>query len=212
VIHFGDKVILEEPIESWPVCDCLIAFYSSGYPLEKAEAYAALRKPFLVNELEPQYLLHDRRKVYECAIWLYADSSAPDAVNVDFCFNGLAWRLEMFGIPVPRYALVIREVPYQQLDYFVEEEDFVEVHGKRFFKPFVEKPVDVVDYRLWFNLCKTMSKTMMHVTERSNELEEKLEGMEARIEDWIGVTVDKKLANLEKILLEMRINGQVCRR
>ncbi|CAJ1946909.1 unnamed protein product [Sphenostylis stenocarpa] len=48
----------------------------------------------------------------------------------------------MFGIPVPRYALVIREVPYQQLDYFTEEEDFVEVRGKRFFKPFVEKPVD----------------------------------------------------------------------
>lgn len=48
----------------------------------------------------------------------------------------------MFGIPVPRYALVIREVPNQELDYFIEEEDFVEVHGQRFFKPFVEKPVD----------------------------------------------------------------------
>ncbi|KAF1879319.1 hypothetical protein Lal_00005785 [Lupinus albus] len=116
VIHFGDKVILEEPVESWPICDCLIAFYSSGYPLEKAEAYAALRKPFLVNELEPQHLLHDRRKVYE--------------------------HLEMFGIPVPRYALVIREFPNQELDYFIEEEDFVEVHGKRFWKPFVEKPID----------------------------------------------------------------------
>ncbi|CAN1755547.1 Inositol hexakisphosphate and diphosphoinositol-pentakisphosphate kinase VIP2 [Linum perenne] len=65
VIHFGDKTILEDPIERWPICDCLIAFYSSGYPLEKAEAYAALRKPFLINELEPQHLLHDRRKVYE---------------------------------------------------------------------------------------------------------------------------------------------------
>ncbi|XP_012568109.1 inositol hexakisphosphate and diphosphoinositol-pentakisphosphate kinase VIP2-like isoform X7 [Cicer arietinum] len=116
VIHFGDKVILEDPIESWPVCDCLIAFYSSGYPLEKAEAYAALRKPFLVNELEPQHLLHDRRKVYE--------------------------HLELFGIPVPKYALVIREVPDEELDYFIEEEDFVEVHGMRFWKPFVEKPVD----------------------------------------------------------------------
>ncbi|KAG4925775.1 hypothetical protein JHK87_051315 [Glycine soja] len=116
VVHFGDKVILEEPIESWPVCDCLIAFHSSGYPMEKAEAYAALRKPFLVNELEPQHLLHDRRKVYEC--------------------------LEKFGIHVPRYALVNREVPYQHLDYFIEEEDFVEVHGMRFWKPFVEKPID----------------------------------------------------------------------
>ncbi|XP_015573658.3 inositol hexakisphosphate and diphosphoinositol-pentakisphosphate kinase VIP2 isoform X3 [Ricinus communis] len=116
IIHFGDKVIAEDPIESWPICDCLIAFYSSGYPLEKAEAYAALRKPFLVNELEPQHLLHDRRKVYQ--------------------------RLEMYGIPVPRYALVNREFPYQELDYFSEEEDFVEVHGNRFWKPFVEKPID----------------------------------------------------------------------
>ena len=26
-------------------------------------------RPFLVNELEPQYLLHDRRKVYEVLLW-----------------------------------------------------------------------------------------------------------------------------------------------
>jgi len=47
----------------------------------------------------------------------------------------------MFGIPVPRYALVNREFPFQEVDYFVEEDDFVEVHGERFWKPFVEKPV-----------------------------------------------------------------------
>ncbi|KAJ0966242.1 hypothetical protein J5N97_027380 [Dioscorea zingiberensis] len=122
VIYFGDKVILEEPIENWPICDCLIAFYSTGYPLEKAEKYAILRKPFLVNELEPQHLLHDRRKVYE--------------------------RLEMFGVPVPNYALVNREYPYQELEYFVEQEDFVEVHGKRFWKPFVEKPIDGDDHSI----------------------------------------------------------------
>ncbi|XP_075510688.1 inositol hexakisphosphate and diphosphoinositol-pentakisphosphate kinase VIP2-like isoform X1 [Primulina tabacum] len=116
ILYFGDKVIVEDPIESWPACDCLIGFYSTGYPLERAEAYAALRKPFSVNELESQHLLHDRRKVYE--------------------------RLELFGIPVPRYALVNREYPYQELDFFVEEEDFVEVHGNRFWKPFVEKPVE----------------------------------------------------------------------
>ncbi|XP_068647174.1 inositol hexakisphosphate and diphosphoinositol-pentakisphosphate kinase VIP2-like isoform X2 [Aristolochia californica] len=119
---FGDRVILEDLIENWPMCDCLIAFYSTGYPLHKVEAYAALRKPFLVNELERQHLLHDRRKVYEC--------------------------LEMYGIPVPPYALVNREYPYQELDYFVEQEDFVEVHGKRFWKPFVEKPIDGDDHSI----------------------------------------------------------------
>ncbi|ERN18184.1 inositol hexakisphosphate and diphosphoinositol-pentakisphosphate kinase 2 isoform X2 [Amborella trichopoda] len=122
IIIFGDKVILEEAMENWPICDCLIAFYSTGYPLKKADAYAALRKPFLVNELEQQYLLHDRRKVYE--------------------------RLEMYGIPVPNYALVNREVPYQELHYFTEQEDFVEVHGKRFWKPFVEKPIDGDDHSI----------------------------------------------------------------
>ncbi|KAL0395661.1 UNVERIFIED_CONTAM: Inositol hexakisphosphate and diphosphoinositol-pentakisphosphate kinase VIP2 [Sesamum calycinum] len=122
IVHFGDKVILKEPIERWPICDCLIAFYSTGYPLQRAEAYAALRKPFLVNELGQQHLLHDRRKVYE--------------------------RLEMYGIPVPRYALVNRDFPNQELDYFVEEEDFVEVHGNRFWKPFVEKPVDGDDHSI----------------------------------------------------------------
>ncbi|URE18198.1 acid phosphatase [Musa troglodytarum] len=116
IIIFGDNVILEDPIQSWPICDCLIAFYSSGYPLQKVKTYVALRKPFLVNELEPQHLLHDRTKVYE--------------------------RLEMYGIPIPNYALVNREYPYQELDYFVEHEDFVEILGKRFQKPFVEKPID----------------------------------------------------------------------
>ncbi|XP_062207060.1 inositol hexakisphosphate and diphosphoinositol-pentakisphosphate kinase VIP1-like isoform X6 [Phragmites australis] len=116
IIIFGDKVILEDPIESWPLCDCLIAFYSAGYPLEKAEKYAALRRPFIVNELAPQYLLHDRNKVYE--------------------------QLKLFGVPVPTYAVVRREYPNQELNYFVEQDDFIEIHGIRFCKPFVEKPID----------------------------------------------------------------------
>ncbi|GJM96235.1 hypothetical protein PR202_ga13053 [Eleusine coracana subsp. coracana] len=56
--------------------------------------------------------------------------------------------LEKYGIPVPNYALVNREYPYQELDYFIEQEDFVEVHGKRFWKPFVEKPVNGDDHRI----------------------------------------------------------------
>ncbi|GER36857.1 inositol hexakisphosphate anddiphosphoinositol-pentakisphosphate kinase [Striga asiatica] len=143
IVHFGDKVILEDPIESWPICECLIAFYSSGYPLQRAEAYAALRKPFLVNELGQQRLLHDRRKVYEDY-----EHSKEDIAEELKRINEIYERLEMFGIPVPRYALVNREFPSQDLDYFVEEEDFVEVHGNRFWKPFVEKPVDGDDHSI----------------------------------------------------------------
>ncbi|KAH9605213.1 hypothetical protein KSS87_022499 [Heliosperma pusillum] len=143
VVLFGDKVILEDPVESWPLCDCLIAFYSSGFPLEKAKAYTTLRKPFLVNDLEPQHLLHDRRKVYESLT--ISHFIGTDNIFFDFCkFK----RLEMFGIQVPRYALVNREHPYQEVDFFSEEVDFVEVHGERFCKPFVEKPVHGDDHSI----------------------------------------------------------------
>lgn len=51
-------------------------------------------------------------------------------------------RLDAVGIPIPNYALVNRDFPDQEVDHFVEEEDYVEINGKRILKPFVEKPVD----------------------------------------------------------------------
>lgn len=54
----------------------------------------------------------------------------------------LRQRLDEVGIPIPNYALVNRDFPDQEVDLFVEEEDYVEINGKRIFKPFVEKPVD----------------------------------------------------------------------
>ncbi|KAH9540609.1 hypothetical protein CY35_14G013900 [Sphagnum magellanicum] len=122
IVQFGDRVILGDPIEKWPICDCLIAFGSSGYPLAKVEAYAALRKPYLVNELKPQHILQDRRKVYAL--------------------------LEECEIPVPPYATVNRDFPYQDVDYLVEEEDYVQIHCTRIMKPFVEKPVDGDDHNV----------------------------------------------------------------
>lgn len=30
VVVFPEEVILEEPVEKWPLCDCLISFHSKG--------------------------------------------------------------------------------------------------------------------------------------------------------------------------------------
>ena len=57
---FGNECILEKPVEEWPLCDVLLSWFSDGFPLEKAEAYAKLRNPFQVNDLEAQHALMDR--------------------------------------------------------------------------------------------------------------------------------------------------------
>jgi len=54
VVFFGDDTILNRPVEEWPICDVVIAFFSKGYPLSKAKEYVALRKPFILNDLERQ--------------------------------------------------------------------------------------------------------------------------------------------------------------
>jgi len=60
IVVFSESVILNDPIEDWPICDCLITFFSVGFPLDKAVKYVELRKPLLINELESQYDLLDR--------------------------------------------------------------------------------------------------------------------------------------------------------
>ena len=64
-IIFPEQVIIDQPVEDWPICDCLIAFHSNGFPLEKTMDYARLRKPYIINNLEAQFDIQDRRKVYK---------------------------------------------------------------------------------------------------------------------------------------------------
>jgi hypothetical protein len=62
VVPFGDATILHAPVADWPVCDVLLAWHSDGFPLAKAQAYANLRRPYLINDVHSQPLLLDRRQ------------------------------------------------------------------------------------------------------------------------------------------------------
>ncbi|GFS75030.1 inositol hexakisphosphate and diphosphoinositol-pentakisphosphate kinase [Nephila pilipes] len=132
-VVFPEDVILNEPVEKWPICDCLISFHSKGFPLAKAIDYSNLRKPFIINDLFMQYDIQDRRKVYSI--------------------------LENEGIELPRYAVLDRESehPSEEKTYeelakvteLVESEDHVEVDGVIFNKPFVEKPISAEDHNIY---------------------------------------------------------------
>lgn len=132
VVFFGDSVILEQPVEEWPLCDVLIAFHSTGYPLDKARAYADLRKPVILNDLEMQEVIKDRRRVYDL--------------------------LEASGIDVPRHVYLSRD-GYVSTEgsgdgngnneqELVEHDDHIELNGMVIHKPFVEKPVDADDHNI----------------------------------------------------------------
>lgn len=57
---FNERVIINEPVENWPLCDCLISFHSKGFPLDKAVQYTELRSPFVINDIYMQYNIQDR--------------------------------------------------------------------------------------------------------------------------------------------------------
>eukprot|EP00033_Pygsuia_biforma_P001591 GCRY01001790.1.p1 GENE.GCRY01001790.1~~GCRY01001790.1.p1 ORF type:complete len:441 (+),score=48.71 GCRY01001790.1:177-1325(+) len=62
IIVFPEELILERPIEDWPVVDALIAIDSEGFPLSKALKYIQMQKNmFCVNSLEASKLFSDRR-------------------------------------------------------------------------------------------------------------------------------------------------------
>ncbi|XP_025243542.1 inositol hexakisphosphate and diphosphoinositol-pentakisphosphate kinase 2 isoform X5 [Theropithecus gelada] len=123
VVVFEEEVILNEPVENWPLCDCLISFHSKGFPLDKAVAYAKLRNPFVINDLNMQYLIQDRREVYSI--------------------------LQAEGILLPRYAILNRDPNNPKECNLIEGEDHVEVNGEVFQKPFVEKPVSAEDHNVY---------------------------------------------------------------
>ncbi|XP_052218982.1 inositol hexakisphosphate and diphosphoinositol-pentakisphosphate kinase 2-like isoform X4 [Dreissena polymorpha] len=115
-----EETIVQKAVTDWPVVDAFIAFFSTGFPLEKAIEYKNLYHPYVVNDLEAQYTLKDRREVYKILV--------------------------REGIEHPRYAVMNREE--EEKGTFEENEDAIEVNGMSFQRPFVEKPVNAEDHNI----------------------------------------------------------------
>ena len=134
ILVFGDDCILNKPIEEWPKVDALLSWFSDGFPLKKAQAYARLNKPFVVNDLSKQWDLLDRRVVYKTL----QDNNIPVPPHIVVNRNA----------PAPRGVMPTHEVEHKA-EGFEEYEDYVECDGVRINKPFVEKPADAENH----NIC-----------------------------------------------------------
>ncbi|KAF3273709.1 hypothetical protein TWF970_008905 [Orbilia oligospora] len=149
IVIFGDKVILDEDVENWPTCDFLISFFSSGFPLDKAIRYVALRKPFCVNSLPMQKVLWDRRLVLR----ILDSIKVPTPKRVEVSRDGgpylspstAAALYEHTGIKLPPSGDPAWKAP-QTVELI--DEDTISVDGVTLKKPFVEKPVSGEDHNI----------------------------------------------------------------
>lgn len=131
-------------VENWPTCDFLISFFSTGFPLQKAIDYVELRKPYVVNDLEIQKGLWDRRIVLR----LLQANGVPTPDRIVISRDGgprvndkLREKLKSHGV----------EVPYEpEPKWEMVDEDTLRLEdGSTITKPFVEKPVDGEDHNVY---------------------------------------------------------------
>ncbi|OAG07857.1 uncharacterized protein CC84DRAFT_1113964 [Paraphaeosphaeria sporulosa] len=150
---FGDKIILDEDVENWPVCDFLISFFSDGFPLDKAIAYARLRKPFCVNDLPMQQVLWDRR----LCLMILDQLKVPTPRRVEVSRDGgprlgsaeFAKQLEQrTGVVLGGPDGTGGDVAPPQKIELLDNGDTIRVDGVTLTKPFVEKPVSGEDHNI----------------------------------------------------------------
>ena len=126
IVYFSDELLLNEPIENWPVCDCLIGFYSTGFPLEKAIRYSEMHPEMILsNDFKLQKIFLSRAAIFHL--------------------------LKDLGIRCPIHLVVLRgeDAVGKEHQNFIEGDDFIEVNGVRMDKPFVEKPISGEDHNIY---------------------------------------------------------------
>lgn len=184
VIIFGDKVILDENVENWPVCDFLISFFSDGFPLEKAIAYAKLRRPFCVNDLPMQTVLWDRR----LCLLILDELGVPTPARVEVNRDGgpvvltpdIAQRMyQLTGVKLEGSEDGRGGGAPAPADVHMEDDnDTLVVNGDRLTKPFVEKPVSGEDHNINIYYPKSQGgggrRLFRKVNNKSSEKDENL--------------------------------------
>ncbi|KAG0650297.1 Inositol hexakisphosphate and diphosphoinositol-pentakisphosphate kinase [Hyphodiscus hymeniophilus] len=155
VVVFGDKVILDEDVENWPICDFLISFYSDGFPLDKAIAYVRARKPFCVNDVPMQKILWDRRICLRILDQIQVPTPRRVEVNRDggpsILTDYMAKHLkDTTGVTLegPEDGTGGQMIPPRKVE-LLDDGDTLSVDGTLLSKPFVEKPVSGEDH----NIC-----------------------------------------------------------
>ncbi|KAI0971495.1 histidine phosphatase superfamily-domain-containing protein [Xylaria arbuscula] len=151
VVVFGDKTILDEGIENWPICDYLISFYSDGFPLDKAIAYVKARKPFCVNDVPMQKILWDRRLCLRMLDKINVPTPQRIEVNRDGGPDLLTPEVakhtkEVSGLELEATDFAQYRAPRQV--ELLDDGDILSVDGALLKKPFVEKPTSGEDHNI----------------------------------------------------------------
>lgn len=140
VVNFSDHMILEEPIDQWPKCEIFIAFFSTGFPLQKAIDYARLNNVYCVNDLLMQELLLDRRTVLSILDAIDVPTPKRIIINQDrpnLSHDALTVASRDFGID---FEIELTDaIP-------VLKSNGIEYEGQTLEKPFVEKPADAENH------------------------------------------------------------------
>ncbi|KAM3084443.1 inositol hexakisphosphate and diphosphoinositol-pentakisphosphate kinase [Clarireedia jacksonii] len=182
VIVFGDKVILDEEVENWPICDFLISFYSDGFPLDKAIAYVHARKPFCVNDVPMQKILWDRRICLRILDKINVPTPKRLEVNRDggpaVLTPELAKHLkETTGVVLegPEDGTGGQMVAPKKVE-LIDDGDTLSVDGVLLAKPFVEKPVSGEDHNICIYYPKSQGggarKLFRKIGNKSSEFQE----------------------------------------
>jgi len=181
---FGDKVILDEDIENWPLCDFLISFYSDGFPLDKAIAYVKARKPFCVNDVPMQKILWDRR----ICLMILDKIKVPTPKRLEVNRDGgpsiltadLAQHLkDTTGVVLegPEDGTGGQTIAPRKVE-LLDDGDTLSVDGALLTKPFVEKPISGEDHNICIYYPKSQGGYARKLFRKiGNKSSERVEGM-----------------------------------